>query len=107
MMRRRPLNCRLYYDCTLAEGERPPGIGDVLASCGKRGIGTIYLILGVRQAKRRDPARPPRFYLNCQRVPPENAAGLKIRWRLWWYPRNRRRPDPQRVWQNLGSTPRP
>lgn len=88
-MNRASIECHLTFDCELAKGERPPRFGDVLATRGKRGTGTLYLILAARRIRRRKPSPLPRFDLRCQRIPARDSAGLKPRWWMFWYLRSR------------------
>lgn len=85
--------CRITFDCDLAKDERPPRFGDVLATRGKRGTGSLYLILAVQRIRRHKPSPVPRFDLRCQRIPGRDSAGLKPRWWMFWNPRGGYRAD--------------
>ena len=83
------IQCKITYD--LETGKQPIA-GEYLASHGKKGISSAYLILGVRLVRPRKPRHGNRWMLTCQRC---NLTDLiepgAMYWSLYWYPRDRNR----------------
>lgn len=92
-----PLQCQIYYD--LDPAVDPPAPGDFVVSQGKRGPGSAYLVLEVRQVKRRLPHPKVRWMLTCQRANVTDLIHVKRYWPMFWYPRDRSR-QPVRMGSN-------
>jgi hypothetical protein len=84
--RARSLECRIFID--LPPGDGSPKVGDYVVTFGKRGLGSGYLVLGVRKIQRRRPSSCERFTLQCHRVSANEVTSP--RWTMRWYPRTRR-----------------
>ena len=83
------LNPKITYDLQPHEGR--PKRGEYLHSITERGDGSRYLILGVREVRRRTRKGPlVRFELTCQRLDPEWQMHGKV-WPLYWYSRKRKK----------------
>ncbi len=84
-----PVTCAITYDL---ESGKQPVVGEYLASYGKRGMNSAYLIIGVRLVRPRKPRHGNRWMLTCQRA---NVTDLilpgAMHWPLYWYPRDRKR----------------
>lgn len=83
------MTCRVTYDL---ETSIEPKAGDYLASQGKRGVGSVYLIVGVRLVRRRKVVKGNRWMLTCQRAPAVDLIipGIRV-WPMYWYPRDKKR----------------
>lgn len=68
---------------------RIPATGEYLASIGKRGIGSVYQILAVREVRRRFATGKARFAMTCRRATVLDAIDKDV-WEMFWYPRNRK-----------------
>lgn len=78
----------IYMD--ILDGTEGPRPGDHIASVGKKGIGTVYLVQVSRLVKRRDPEAPPRYQMEVEVVGRDHAC--HGRWyEFTWYPRKKRR----------------
>lgn len=88
---RRDRLCRIPYD--LPPGKTPKR-GDYLVSVGKRGLGSAYFILNVRQVRRRKPQPYVRWLLACRRASLEEVLGPGEFWPIYWYRRDRKRATP-------------
>ncbi len=76
----------IYYD--LPKGT--PAIGDYLITRGVRGIGSAYLIVGVRRVRRRNPEACARFNLRVQPVAIDADVIRLAKWWMHWYSRSSR-----------------
>lgn len=82
------VTCKLYID--IAETDpKVPAVGDYMVTVTRKGYGSAYLIVGVREARRVSrKRRGRRFNLVCQREPDVLAiVPLATRF-LHWYKRS-------------------
>jgi hypothetical protein len=79
----------ITYDVPLSS--RSPREGEYLVTIGKRGIGSAYLILGVREIRplRPRPSRRLRLVVCREEVTP--FIRRHAEWWMRWHPRSRRR----------------
>ena len=83
---------RITFDNHDEKGK--PKIGDYMVSIGARGIGSAYLVLGVRPSAR----RPRRSYLMVQREEATPEVIELARWWFSWYGRKKRPVADGRPW---------
>lgn len=70
---------------TYDDPRQPPEPGDFVVSSG----GSAYLVLAARRMRSKYPAR---WWIRVARVDPAEVPDDAVVHRLFWYPRNRRRP---------------
>lgn len=84
----------ITYDIPYSMGGRAPATGDFIRSIGRRTNETlsVYLIVGVREVRRRRPSESRRFSLKVQKgwTVGDIADGVMC-WRLHWYSRKSKR----------------
>ena len=68
---------RLFVDMTPESGVEPKR-GDIMASVGKRGLGTCYLVLTAYQVKRKDPSAPPRYQMGVRIIPYPSGLSMEV-----------------------------
>jgi len=86
---RRSPNCSLYIDIPHRAG--PVRVGHVVVTRGIRGFGSAYLVLNVRQVKRRQASTLARFQMRCARIDVNDVPDTQV-WVMHWYPRDRVKP---------------
>ena len=82
--------CGLYLDLPFQDGA--PRIGDILLSRGVRGYGSAYLVLKVRQVRRRRSTKLARFQMGCRRVEVRDAVQARTI-EFKWYSRSAKKPN--------------
>lgn len=77
---------RITYDIPRSLGQRSPQPGDFLRSISRRDNSTltVYLIVGVREVRRRKPCDSRRFVLTVQRGYSVGDIREAFCWRLHW-----------------------
>jgi hypothetical protein len=89
-MKRKRSECQLFIDLPHSAGK--PQVGHVIVSRGIRGFGTAYLILKIREVRRRKASMLARFQMFCARVSMKDlqmdgVSDQKL-WLMKWYKRD-------------------